>query len=63
MSRKLLQRERLDSEFWLLQKLASIMEKANFHELPQHVVKKALDDHLAGEGVRVSCLTQSKHKF
>lgn len=42
-----------DSEFWLLQKLAILMERANFYELPESVVNKALDEHEAGEGVMV----------
>lgn len=47
-------RERLDNEFWLIQKLAAIMEKANFQELPRSQVEKALAEHAAGEGVMVS---------
>ncbi|XP_041454446.1 transmembrane protein 143-like isoform X2 [Lytechinus variegatus] len=53
-NRLLGKREKEDSEFWLMQKLQALMESANFHELPSHVVKKALDEHMAGEGVNVS---------
>ncbi|XP_022097550.1 transmembrane protein 143-like [Acanthaster planci] len=44
----------LDSEFWLLRKLAIVMGKANFQELPKSVVEKALAEHVSGEGVSVS---------
>ncbi|XP_070574302.1 transmembrane protein 143-like [Ptychodera flava] len=47
-------RERLDNEFWLLQKLGHVMEKANFHELAKAVVEAALNEHTAEEGVKVS---------
>lgn len=53
-SRLLGKREKDDNEFWLMQKLSALMESANFHELPSRVVKKALDEHMAGEGVNVS---------
>nr|XP_002735106.1 PREDICTED: transmembrane protein 143-like [Saccoglossus kowalevskii] len=53
-TRKWLRREKLDNEFWLLQKLALVMQKANFHELPKQVVEQALDEHTAEEGVKVS---------
>ena len=53
-TRKWTPREREDSEFWLLQRLDEIMERANFHELPQSTVTKALEEHEAMEGVRVS---------
>ncbi|XP_078697269.1 transmembrane protein 143-like [Branchiostoma floridae x Branchiostoma belcheri] len=46
-------RERAENEFWLLQKLAIVMEKANFHELPKPVVEVALQEHQAGDGVMV----------
>ena len=52
-TRKWSPRERQDNEFWLLQRLDDIMEKANFHELPKSVVKKAMEEHDAAEGVRV----------
>ena len=47
-------RERLDNEFWLLQKLAGVMEKANFHELPKATVHSALSEHSTREKVVVS---------
>ncbi|XP_077982743.1 transmembrane protein 143-like isoform X2 [Glandiceps talaboti] len=53
-TRQYQRRERLDSEFWLLQKLAHVMQRANFHELPKHVVETALKEHTAEEGVKVS---------
>lgn len=52
-------RERQDNEFWLLQRLDDIMESANFHELPQAVVDKAMREHKVGDGVRVSHLQQA----
>ena len=48
-------RERLDNEFWLLQSLEDVMQKANFHELSRPTVLGALEEHQAREGVRVSC--------
>ncbi|XP_053391505.1 transmembrane protein 143-like [Mercenaria mercenaria] len=53
-TRKWNPRERQDNEFWLLQRLEDIMEKANFHELPEDVVNKALEEHEVSDGVRVS---------
>ena len=38
-------RDRLDNEFWLLQQLAGVMEKANFHEVPQAVITRSLAEH------------------
>ncbi|XP_066296653.1 transmembrane protein 143-like [Branchiostoma lanceolatum] len=46
-------KERAENEFWLMQKLAIVMEKANFHELPKPVVEVALQEHQAGDGVMV----------
>lgn len=46
-------RERQDNEFWLIQRLEDIMEKANFHELPQPLVDKAMQEHTVSDGVRV----------
>ncbi|KAK6185030.1 hypothetical protein SNE40_007356 [Patella caerulea] len=53
-TRKWNRRERLDNEFWLLERLQDIMEKANFHELSKNTINTALSDHEAREGVRVS---------
>ncbi|KAL5022889.1 hypothetical protein ScPMuIL_002044 [Solemya velum] len=47
-------RERLDNEFWLLQRLEDLVEKASFHELPKSFVQKVLEEHEVREGVRVS---------
>ncbi|XP_071959684.1 transmembrane protein 143-like [Antedon mediterranea] len=58
-SRPVTRQERMDSEFWLLQKLSLVMEKANFHELPKHQVDEALAIHAAGEGVMVSVDTKN----
>lgn len=52
-TRKVTRRERLDNEFWLLQKLGDILEKANFHELSEATVNKALNEHDVSEGVRI----------
>lgn len=57
-SRQYNRRDRLDQEFWLLQKLATIMEKANFHELPKAIVEKTLREHNVG-GVLVSWIMYS----
>lgn len=46
-------KERLDMEFWLLQRLDDIVEKANFHELPKSTLDRAMEEH-DSEGVRVS---------
>ncbi|XP_005095666.1 transmembrane protein 143 [Aplysia californica] len=46
--------EKLDNEFWLLQHLEDVMEKANFYELPRAKVERFLQEHEAHEGVRVS---------
>ncbi|XP_041377097.1 transmembrane protein 143-like [Gigantopelta aegis] len=46
--------ERLDNEFWLLQSLEDVMQKANFHELSRPTVIGALEEHQSREGVRVS---------
>ena len=53
-TRELNRREKLDNEFWLLQKLEAIMEKANFKMLPKEEVKKSLEEHKARNGVIVS---------
>ena len=56
-------RERLDSEFWLLQKLGQVMDKANFHKIPVDVVKAELKEKHSQEGLMVSAphsLTQTK---
>lgn len=44
--------ERLDNEFWLLQKLEDVMEKANFYKLSDDTVHKALREHTT-QGIRV----------
>ncbi|CAL1547550.1 unnamed protein product [Lymnaea stagnalis] len=46
--------EKLDNEFYLLQQLEDVMNKANFHELPKAKVEHFLKEHQAQEGVRVS---------
>ena len=46
--------ERLDNEFWLLQKLSSLLEKAHFYELPREIIDAALEEHAVYEGVMVS---------
>ncbi|KAK2150214.1 hypothetical protein LSH36_418g02098 [Paralvinella palmiformis] len=54
VTRSLNRKERLDNEFWLLQKLAVILEKANFRELPRSEVERALSEHQTRDGVMVS---------
>ena len=46
--------EKLDNEFWLLQKLSGLLDKAHFYELPKSIIDKALEEHAAYEGVMVS---------
>ncbi|KAK3778074.1 hypothetical protein RRG08_044690 [Elysia crispata] len=46
--------EKLDNEFWLLQQLEDVMDKANFHEMPNEIVHQYLAEHEAREGVKVS---------
>ncbi|XP_060553523.1 transmembrane protein 143-like isoform X2 [Ruditapes philippinarum] len=53
-TRKWNPRERQENEFWLLQRLDDLMQKANFHELPDEIVNKALEEHVVSDGVRVS---------
>ena len=45
--------EKLDNEFWLLQQLEDVMDKANFHEMPKETVHQLLAEHEAREGVQV----------
>ena len=47
-------KERLDNEFWLLEKLSQVLDKAHFYELPVGEVHEALKEHDAGDGVLVS---------
>ena len=42
-------RERLDNEFWLMQKLAMVMERANFHEVPRSVIDQAMAEHVSSK--------------
>ncbi|XP_048750312.1 transmembrane protein 143-like [Ostrea edulis] len=51
-SQRFTRTERLDNEFWLLQKLEDVMEKANFHKLSDDTVTKALQEH-TNQGIRV----------
>ena len=46
--------ERLDNEFWLLQKLSRLLEKAHFSELSREHIEAALQEHAVFEGVLVS---------
>ena len=61
-TRKWNPRERQENEFWLLQRLDDIMEKANFHELPDEIINKALEEHVVSDGVRVSILCNFVHQ-
>lgn len=53
-TRDITRKECLDNEFWLLQKLANVMERANFNELPKPHVLKSIANHKARDGVMVS---------
>ena len=48
-------KDRMDTEFWLMQKLSHVMHKANFHELSQSTITEALADH-SSEGVVVKMI-------
>ena len=43
-------REKQEQEFWLLQKLSNLLEKAHFEEIPRKEVAKALEEHPVYEG-------------
>ena len=45
--------EKQDNEFWLLQHLEDVMEKANFYEMPKSRVEHFLQEHDARNGIRV----------
>jgi len=45
--------ERLDNEYFLVEKLEDINERANFHELPPEVLQQAMVEHDVNLGVRV----------
>lgn len=45
--------DRLQNEFWLLQRLSQVMEKANFYELTDVEVRSKVKEHEPGEGVTV----------
>lgn len=51
--RHLTRQDQLENEFWLLQRLSQIMEKANFHEIPTAEMNRLLTEHETGEGVKV----------
>lgn len=46
-------KEKQEQEFWLLQKLSSLLEQAHFHEIPRKEVAQALEEHPCHEGVMV----------
>ncbi|XP_076110412.1 transmembrane protein 143-like isoform X2 [Mytilus galloprovincialis] len=52
-TRKYTRREKLDNEFWLLQRLEDLVEKANFHELSENTLIRSMNEHDVSEGVRV----------
>ncbi|XP_013388132.1 transmembrane protein 143-like [Lingula anatina] len=54
VSKQLSKKQRMDQEFYLLQKLAEVLETANFHELPRPVVERALEDKNTAAKVMVS---------
>lgn len=45
--------ERREKEFWLLQRLSQMMEKANFYEVPDSELRKKLIQHETSEKVKV----------
>eukprot|EP00112_Aurelia_sp_Birch-Aquarium-sp1_P013494 Seg2867.1 transcript_id=Seg2867.1/GoldUCD/mRNA.D3Y31 product="Transmembrane protein 143" protein_id=Seg2867.1/GoldUCD/D3Y31 len=47
-------KEKLDNEFWLLEKLSKLLEKAHFSELSREDIAKAMKEHAVFEGVLVS---------
>lgn len=46
-------KEKQEQEFWLLQKLSTLLEKAHFEEISRKDIAKALEEHPVYEGVRV----------
>ncbi|XP_019640152.1 PREDICTED: transmembrane protein 143-like [Branchiostoma belcheri] len=52
-TRHLTEHERVENEFFLIQKLSSLIKKASYVELPRHVVVEALQDHVSEKGVMV----------
>ncbi|XP_059178073.1 transmembrane protein 143-like [Physella acuta] len=52
--REMTRGEKLDKEFWLIQKLEDVMKKANFHELPRDRVEQLLKPHPSEQGVHVT---------
>ncbi|EDO34533.1 predicted protein, partial [Nematostella vectensis] len=46
--------ERRDNEFWLLDKLSSLLNKAHFYELPTEAIHDALKEHDTSYGVLIS---------
>lgn len=52
-TRLLTRRDRLDTEFFLLQRLADLVERANFRELSRTEVEAALKPHNTRQGVKV----------
>lgn len=55
--------DRLDSEFWLMQRLSHVMEKANFHELTDVEVKAKLKDKESGSGLKVCLYVKLSSKW
>ncbi|XP_052816715.1 transmembrane protein 143-like isoform X2 [Mya arenaria] len=47
-------RERSENEFWLLERLDDVMERANFHEIPTAVMEQALREHDVSHAVKVT---------
>ncbi|XP_066289958.1 transmembrane protein 143-like isoform X1 [Branchiostoma lanceolatum] len=52
-TRHLTEHERVENEFFLIQKLSSLIKKASYVELPRHVIVEALKDHVSENGVMV----------
>ncbi|XP_078609191.1 transmembrane protein 143-like isoform X1 [Branchiostoma floridae x Branchiostoma japonicum] len=52
-TRHMTEHERVENEFFLIQKLSSLIKKASYIELPRHVVVEALKDHVSENGVMV----------
>eukprot|EP00058_Branchiostoma_floridae_P008591 XP_002594079.1 hypothetical protein BRAFLDRAFT_68480 [Branchiostoma floridae] len=50
-TRHMTEHERVENEFFLIQKLSSLIKKASYIELPRHVVVEALKDHVSENGV------------
>lgn len=53
-AKRLVTKDLLNDEYWLLQKLESLLNKANFFKVPSNRLLQLLQEHNTAEGVRVA---------